>query len=192
MQQQPNYILQFEDSQSITIDNGGIWGIIQKICLCMILILVIASLLLRENLFGEMTGYTIAGFVVIWILCSMKKKTKWVTFPIEIRFYNDCLIVIRDHVPYDNGKKSRMEWDQMMYDDVKLVRWRLKAKRVMIEGKVHGIWTWYDENGNLTERKKYDKVTDSAIIFDTHNMGDIDLAKEFETHSPLKVEVANT
>ena len=80
----------------------------------------------------------------------------------------------------------------MMYDDVKLVRWRLKAKRVMIEGKVHGIWTWYDENGNLTERKKYDKVTNSAIIFDTHNMGDIDLAKEFETHSPLKVEVANT
>lgn len=189
---QPNYVLRFMDAHSVVVNGGGAAGKVQKACLFIIAFYVIVSMLLRENLFGEMSGYTIGVLLATLFFSSMMKRTEWAPCPIELRFYDDYLVVYRDYVPYKNGKKLRQEWAEFRYEDIRLVRWRLKANRVLIEGIVHGVYIWYDDHGNLTDKKKYDKITDSGFIFNTHNMGEIDLATEIETHSPLKVEVCNT
>lgn len=188
----PNYILKFDGSHSVYIDGGGVWGKIQRICLIVIAFFVVASILFHDNLFKEMSGYTVGTLIAILFVCWVKKKREWRAFPIELRFYDDSLVVYQDHVPHSDGKKIRQEWSYFKYDDIKLIRWQLRAKSVLIQGVVHGVYIWYDNEGNLTEKKKYDKITDSGCIFNTHNMGDIDLAMEIEEHSPLKVEISNT
>lgn len=189
---QPNYVLKFDDAISVYIDGGGIWGKIQKICLIVIGIFVVASFVFHENLFREMSGYAVGMLIAILVVSWVKKKREWRAFPIELRFYDDSLVIYRDQVPREDGKKLRQEWSFFKYEDIKLVRWQLKAKSVVVQGIMHGIYICYDENGQLTEKKKYDKITDSGCIFNTHNMGDIDLVREIEEHSPLKVEVSNT
>ena len=189
--QEPNYILRFNDAQSIPV-KGDIWGKIQKVCLCIIGILFITSLIFRDNMFDDLSGYCIGVLLSALFYSSMRKKHIWAPFPTELRFYEDKLVVYRDYVPHDGGKRFRQEWHQFYYKDIQFIYIRLKAKRIHIRGVVHGIYTWYDAHGQLTNKKKYDKITDSGCLIDTHNMGDIDFVKEIESHSPLKVEVHNT
>lgn len=190
-QEQPDYVLRFMDAQSVPV-KGDVWGKVQRACLCIVGFFVLASIIFRDNLFGDMSTYTVGVLLATLFYSTMRKKSEWVAFPIELRFYADRLVVYRDYVPRDGGRRLRQEWAEFLYKDIRLVRLRLKARRVMIQGIVHGVYIWYDDHGNLTGKKMYDKVTDSGFIFDTHNMGDIDLVREIETHSPLKVEVHNT
>lgn len=190
--EEPNYVLRFKGVQSIPV-KGDKWGKVQKVCLSIIGFLFLFSLIFKDNLFGALSGYSVGVLLATLFYSTIRKKMVWASFPVELRFYDDRLVILKDFVPRaKGGTKLRQEWSQFYYKDIRLVRLRLKARRILIQGVVHGIYVWYNEHGQITDKKKYDKITNSGCLIDTHNMGDIDFVKEIESHSPLKVEVHNT
>ena len=61
----------------------------------------------------------------------------------EIRFYDDYLILYREKKHYGSGIQRKM-YDKFYYKDIHKSQYRTETKRINIYGKVEG--KWYDYN----------------------------------------------
>ncbi len=108
----------------------------------------------------------------------------------EIRFYDDYLILYREKKHYGSGIQRKM-YDKFYYKDIHKCQYRTETKRINIYGKVEGKWYDYNKDGSLPTQPTYHKTTDSLDYFYTIFAQDIDFVKEIEEHSPIKVEIEN-
>lgn len=105
--------------------------------------------------------------------------------------YKDKMIIYRDKRVYSE-KEARREWTEVYYDDIKEFKYRMKSERLSVGCKQHAIFYNYNRDGSLKEKPSYDKTTDSGFIINLQFIGDLDIVKEIETHSPIKVLVENS
>ncbi|MCM1440346.1 MAG: hypothetical protein NC131_14250, partial [Roseburia sp.] len=153
----PNYVLKFYDCTGMDVNGGGPWGVVQKICIAIVAVWLVASLVFHENMFGKLTGYSLGTLWILFLYSSLHKKHEWVPFPVEISFYDDYLTVYYERHIYDGGR-LRQEWAKFEYQNIKQVLWSTRTMNLFIQGRVHGIYTWYDKNGNLEATPSYDRI----------------------------------
>lgn len=187
---EPDYVLKFDESILVT-EHKGMWSVIQKVCIAAFLVIIVGSLVLQTNLLGELSAYAIFIFVALFIASFFNQKSVWVPSPIELRFYPDRLVVYREKCVYSE-KMARKEWIEMYYADTTRFVLRTSSKRLSVSGKMHSIYNKYNKDGTLPEKPYHDRVADAGYTINLHFIEDLDIVKEIETHSPLKVTLENS
>ena len=108
----PEYVLRFTDSNPLTPKKSKKWVVIQRICLIIIVYAIFMSIILHKNLWLDMTGYSIGVLFGTLIFAWFKKEVEWTPFPVEIQFYKDHIIIIREKRPImmESGGTNGTKW----------------------------------------------------------------------------------
>ncbi|GKU27256.1 hypothetical protein CFOLD11_40830 [Clostridium folliculivorans] len=184
----PNYVLKINEAVLVPKNDNPAQGYIKNVVLIIVAILLIGSVVFHDNLFGEISWGTRALLIVIGIASLFSGGSHRVPSPIELRFYDDYLIVYREK-RYYNRKVTRKEFDKFFYKDIHKLEHRTVTQRINIYGVVEGIWYNYNKDGSLPDNPTYHKTTDSISYFYTSHALDVDFVAEIENHSPIKVIV---
>lgn len=135
--QNPNYILKFNESVRKTVKDTNYK--IKITVLIIVGIIIVGSLIFQDNLFTEL-GWTARIILIsLFIGTLFTGKTEKIKSPIEIRFYDDHLVVYREKRWYSN-KVSRMEFNKFYYKDITKCDFSKNTKRLNIVGKIEAIW----------------------------------------------------
>ena len=190
--EQPNYVLKFNDSVLKRIEDKN--SKIKKAVVVIIAIIVIGSIILGENLFLELSWTVRILLICLAIGLLFSSKSEEIAIPVELQFYNDYLILFRPN-KYYSKKVSRQEFFKIDYKDITKCKFLVNSpsKRIHIYGNVHAVWYNLNKDGSLPQQPTYDKnVNETLIYFTTFQNTNIDFVKEIEDHSPIKVEIEET
>ena len=184
-----NYVLKFNEGILFNNETSKSKIILKKIILIIIAIIIIGSFIFRENIFNELSWT--AKISLIMITISIFKVTKSGTHrepsPIEIRFYDDYLIVYREK-RYYSAKCSRKEFNKFYYKDITKCQYRTSSRRINFYGVMEGTWYDYNKDGSLPEEPTYHRMINNGLCyFYTTEEPDIDFVSEIERHTPIKV-----
>lgn len=183
----PNYILKFNESVSKTIKDRNYK--IKKAVLIIIAIIIVGSLIFQENLFSELGWSSRIILISLFIGTLFTVKKEKIASPIEIRFYNDYLVVYREKRWYSD-KVSRMEFNKFYYKDITKCDFSKNTKRFNIVGKINATWYDYNKDNGVPDNPTYHRNVDGGICyFYTDLETNLDIVKEIEEHSTIKVEV---
>ena len=182
---QPNYVLKFNESVRKTVKDTNYK--IKMAVLIIIGIIIVGSLIFQDNLFTEL-GWTARIILIsLFIGTLFTGKTEKIKSPIEIRFYDDYLVVYREKRFYSK-KVSRMEYNQFFYKDITSCEYNVNVKRIDIVGKINATWYDYNKDGNIPQNPTYNRTVDGGICyFYTDLEPELDIIKEIEEHSSVKV-----
>lgn len=183
--EEPGYILNFDES-IIRTEKKGFWAVIQNVCIGAFIVMIVGSLLLRTNLLGKLSAYEIFTFVSLFIASVFNMKHVCVPSPIELRFYPDHMVVYRDKTVYSEREVQRETYD-MRYADVTRFILRTSSNRLSVSSRLHFICYKYNKDGTLPDKPYRDMVVNSGYTINLHFIGDLDIVKEIETHSPIRV-----
>lgn len=182
-----NYVLKFNESVRKTVKDTNYK--IKMAVLIIIGIIIVGSLIFQDNLFTEL-GWTARIILIsLFIGTLFTGKTEKIKSPIEIRFYDDYLIVYREK-RYYSKKVSRMEYNKFYYKDITKCEYNAKLKRIDIVGKINATWYDYNKDGSIPQNPTYNRDVDGGICyFYTDLEENLDIVKEIEEHSTIKVKV---
>ena len=183
----PTYILKTSEAISVAVNPQG--NKIKKAVAIICIILFLGSFLLGDNLFSELSFMSRILLIGLVIGCLFGGKKEDRRFPLEIHFYDDMIEVHRMEVHYSNGQVKR-ELHRFFLASAPQVKYDYRNKYVIIMGLAHGEWYLYSKNGQLNNVPERVKDTQGICYF---YVGDnnIDIVKEIEEHSPLKVNVVH-
>ena len=104
MMEKPNFVLRTDEAVLVPKYNSTPERFLKAGLLFVILVLVIGSLVFRDNLFAELSWTTkvmlvFVAMIVFGFLCKQEN----VPSPIELQFYGDCLVLYRPSRYYSNG-----------------------------------------------------------------------------------------
>lgn len=186
-QEQPKYVLKFNETVRKTVKDTNYK--IKMVVLIIIGITIVGSLIFQDNLFTEL-GWTARIILIsLFIGTLFTGKTEKIKSPIEIRFYDDYLVVYREKRFYSK-KVSRKEFNKFSYNDITSCEFDLNVKRVEFIGKVDATWYDYNKDGSLPQNPTYHRIVDGGICyFYTDLEPELDIVKEIEEHSTIKVKV---
>ena len=187
---EPSYVLKFEEGTPVS-DKASMWRVIRGICIAVFCVIIFGSFAFRSNLLKEMSSYSVITLFALFICSFIFQRINWIASEVEWSFYQDKMIIYRDKRVYSDKKASR-EWTEVYYDDIKEFKYRVKSERLSITCRQHAIVYDYNRDGSLKEKPSYDKTTDSGFIINLQFIKDLDIVKEIETHSPIKVLVENS
>ena len=183
----PKYILKTSESIKVAINPQG--DKIKKAVAIVCIILFVGSFLLGDNLFGELSFMPRILLVGLVIGCLFSGKKEERSFPIEIHFYNDMIEIHRLEVHYSNGKVKR-ELHRFFLANNPEVTYDYRNKYLTIKGLAHGEWYLYSKKGELSS--KPERVSDArGICYFYVADSDIDIVREIEEHSTLRVNRVN-
>ncbi len=161
---------------------------LRTVLLIIIACIFIGTLIFQENLFSELSRSAqillIAAAISIFIAGGYKN----VPSPIELRFYDDYLVVYRPKRYY--GKKlTRREYNNFAYKDIDRCVYKSKLQRIHIYGLIQVEWYNYRKDGVLPSKPTKVMSEKSICFFRTGAAPEVDFVKEIENHSPIKVIV---
>lgn len=183
----PKYVLKTLETIRVAVNPQG--NKIKKAVAIICIILFIGSFLLGDNLFGELSFMPRILLIGLVIGCLFGGKKEDRKYPLEIHFYDDMIEVHRMEVHYGNGKVKR-ELHRFFLVNEPQVTYDYRNKYVTIKGLAHGEWYLYSKNGQL--KNVPERVNDSqGICYFYVGDNDIDIVKEIEEHSSLKVNRVN-
>lgn len=190
--QQPNYVLKFNETDSRKVKDRNYY--IKKAVVIIIAIIVIFSIIFGENLFLELswTARILLIAIALGILFTGKKED--VPSPAELRFYDDYLLLFLER-KYYSERSIKQEYLKMKYSDITKVKYlpNTSNKRFQIYGNGHSLHYDVKKDGSLSIQPSRDKMFEEGMIYFSTNLNqNIDFIKEIEEHSPLKVEIDNT
>lgn len=180
----PNYVLTTNETVLIP-RNKKVNSLILPTWIIIITIIVI-SIIFQENLFLKLERTTQVLFVSIVITIFSVGGLKNAPSPIELRFYDEYLIVYRAKRYYDR-KVTRMEYNKFIYKDVERCVYRSNQERLHIYGIVSVEWYNYSKSGEVPLQPTITKTADSLIFIRTSVSPDVDFISEIEKHTPIKV-----
>lgn len=161
---------------------------IKKVVIVIIAIIIVGSIVFQDNLFSELGWTTRIILVSLALGVMFTGKTEKIKSPIEIRFYNDHVVVYREKRWYSD-KAIHKEFNKFFYSDISGIDYDNRIKRLNIHGKIDATWFKYNKDGSVPEQPYYKRIVDGGICyFYTDLEPEIDIVKEIEKHSPLKVE----
>ena len=183
----PNYVLKFNETVRKTVKDINYK--IKIVVIIIIAIIILGSIIFQDNLFSELSWTARILLISLALGVMFTDKTEKIKSPIEIRFYNDYLVVYREK-RYYSGRISRKEYNKFLYKDITKCYYNNNTKRFDIIGKVESIWYNYNTDGTIPNNPTYNRVVDGGICyFYTDLEQEVDLIKEIKEHSPLKVEI---
>lgn len=186
----PKYVLKFNESAWIPKKNTKQILLLKRFVWGAVAVCLIGSFLFKDNLFWELSFYAKATLIGLFFGTLFVNARAKGPKPLEIRFYEDYLVLYREN-RYYNPKMSRMEYNKFMYKDIKEIRYRPETHRINIYGVVEGKWYTYNKDGSLPQKPSYHKTTDSLSYFYTNEAPEIDFVAEFEKYTPVKVTIEN-
>jgi hypothetical protein len=184
----PNYVL--STNENILVPKNEKMSALKIAVLVIIFVIIIGSVLFQDNLFSELswTARILLVAAAIGVFVSGEKIR--VPSPIELRFYDDYLIVYRPKIYY-NRKVTRMEFNKMFYNEIHDCYYLKDVERIKIYGVMHVEWSDYGKDGTLPPKPTIVRSMDSLLHFRTSAAPDVDFVAEIEQHSPIKVTIKN-
>lgn len=186
--EQPKYVL--KTTEDIPVYKDKKLPQKKKAILVILAILIIGSFLLGDNLFGElsfMPKILLIGLVFGTLFSGKKENAQ---FPLELHFYDDRIEIHRLEVHYSNGTIKR-ELHVFKYDDTPVCVYDKRNRYVTIKGMAHGEWYLYSKDGSLSNKPERVSDTQGICYFYASETSNVDIVKEIEEHSPIKVTIEN-
>ena len=183
---QPNYVLKLNDTDLKKVNDKN--NKIKTAVLIIVAILIVGSFIFQDNLFAELSWTARLLLISLAIGVMFKGKYEEIPSPMELRFYNDYLVVYWEK-KYYSKKVIRKIYDKFYYKDIHNIQFRKNINRVNIYGIVEGPWYNYNNDDSLPQNPTYHKTVDAICYFYTKLNPDIDIVKEIESHSPVKVTI---
>lgn len=161
---------------------------VKKAVLIIISILLIGSIALGSNLFGELSWITQVILIAALAGTLFTGGSKFVPFPMELRFYNDRLEIYRTFVYYGKNKK-RKETYIFKYEDIQQCVFNKSSNRMMIKGNVYVEGFNYNKDGIVSQTPDIAKTDMGLCYFYTNADPSVDIVKEIQKHSPINIIV---
>lgn len=190
--QQPNYVLKFNETDSKKVKDRNYF--IKKAVVIIIAIIVVLSIIFGENLFLKLSWTTRILLIAIALGVLFTGKKEEVPSPAELRFYDDYLLLFLEK-KYYSEKSIKQEYLKMKYSDITKIKYlpNTSNKRFQIYGNGHSLHYDVKKDGSISTQPSRDKMFEQGMIYFSTNLNqNIDFIKEIEEHSPLKVEIDNT
>lgn len=181
-----NFILKTQENMRMPKDEKA--NTVKKVVLIIIAILLVGSIVLGSNLFGELSWITQVILVTAFAGTLFTGGSKFVPFPIELRFYDDRLEIYRTFVYYGKNK-SRKETYIFKYADIQQCVFNKSSNRMMIKGQVYVEWFNYNKAGVVSQTPDIAKTDMGLCYFYTNADPSVDFVKEIQEHSPINVTV---
>lgn len=181
-----NYILKTQENMRMPKDEKA--NTVKKAVLIIIAILLIGSIVLGSNLFGELSWITQVILIAAFAGTLFTGGNKFVPFPMELRFYNDRLEIYRTFVYYGKNKK-RKETYIFKYEDIQQCVFNKSSNRMMIKGNVYVEWFNYNKDGVVSQTPDIAKKDMGLCYFYTNADPSVDIVKEIQEHSPINIMV---
>lgn len=182
---QPKYVLKTVEMIEVPLNpkEGKRKKTVAIICA---IVLVILSLL-EINPLAELSPISWLLVLVLAGRYVFSRKSEQRNFPLEIHFYDDMIEVHRLEVHYSNGNVVR-QLHRFFLDGNAEVRYSPGGRILTVRGMAHGEWYPYLQNGQPSTQPK--RVVDRKGIC-VVALGDenVDIVREVEEHSPIKVEI---
>ena len=143
----------------------GIFKILKYAVWAIVALMIIFSLILGENFFFEISSsarIVLIGLVIgsfVW-----RDKTIEAPSPMEIRFYDDYLIVYKEK-HYYNKKISRMEYYKIFYHDITRLRYEYQLKKFKISGTIDAMWFDYQKDGSVPPEPTSHRIVEGTMCY---------------------------
>lgn len=183
----PNYVLKFNETVLKTVKDINYK--IKKAVMIIVGIIILASIIFQNNFFSDLNWITKIMLLSLVLGVMFTGKNEKIKSPIEIKFYDDYLLVYREK-RYYTDRVSRKEYNKFLYKDITECDYNNNTKRFDIIGKIEAIWYDYNKNGTIPNNPTYNRVVDGGICyFYTDLEPELDIVKQFEEHSQIKVTI---
>lgn len=181
----PNYVLRTYEA-ALLEDESSMQTFFRKVVLIIVGILIIGSFIFKDSLFSELNW--IARILLIGLMIKFAfPRMRKIPSPIEIRFYNDYLIVYREK-RYYSKKVTRMEYNKFYYKEISECEYKSNTQVIYICGTMEAIWYDYNKDGSLPSQPTYHRtVEDTVCYIDIRFSTDIDIIGAIEKHSTIRV-----
>lgn len=187
------YVLKANEAIVIPVEPSKIPPVVKTGVKIVWVAIIVLSLLFRTNLLGEMSGLALALLVGVSIAVLFSgQKTEFAPSEMELRFYDDKLVLYRPKRYYDE-RVTRREFCEMKYADITSCVYKMKSERIHFYGD--GVTTWYNmkKDGTFSEKPtKVNRYKKGLLYFSTRCADGVDFVKEIEEHSPLRIRREDT
>ena len=182
----PVYVRKTNDAQIVPKSGMKKWILLRRAVGIVLLIIILASLIFRENLYDALSlpVRLLLLALVISVICINTDER--VPTPVELWFFDDFLVLYHEK-HYHDAKHVRMEFDKILYKDIKKCQYRAAAQRINFYGIAEGIWYEYDGD-KVSDEPVYHKTTDSIRYLYTMFMGGLNIVGDIEHCTLVKVE----
>ena len=184
----PNYILKAQSAERVPKEMSKVDSILKKVIIAIIILIILGSLIFRENLFFEISWTARIILIVLAVMYIPKGGKVFQPFPMEIRFYDEYCEFYFSKIYY-NKKLQCQEIQTMKYDNLRL-KYVEKYARLEIRGDGNRVTYNYDKNMNLPTKPSSNRdFKNGCFLVHIQVFEEIDIVKEIEEHSPIKVVV---
>jgi hypothetical protein len=184
----PNHVLRAQEGMLAPKNDNPMLGAVKIAVWVIAAVIIVGSFIFKDNLFGNLAWTTRITFIVIVIVVCFIGGNKRIPSQFEVRFYNDYLVVYREK-QYYNKKLSSMEYFKFFYKDIKNCDYDKTTQRMNIQGVLEATWYNYNTDGSLPANPTKQKTADSICYFYLIGKDPDSFISEFETHSPIKVNI---
>lgn len=186
--EEPYYVLKTNERVMIPQNDTIALYYLKKILWIIYAIVIIWSIAEQEFILWEVSKAACISLAIATIAVSGMSKRENKPAPLELRFYQEYLVVCRMKHYYDT-RLTRMEFDKFYYKDIRKCQYKTIAKRILIFGIVEGTWYKYEKDGKISEQPVYHKTVEGMTSFYTDMAPEIDFVSEIEAHSPIRVTI---
>lgn len=181
---QPHYVLKSMENMREPKDQRVTTA--KNISLTIIAVALLGSLIFKIDVFGLPSSSGRMMLVVLFVIIVFHQTMHFVPYPIELRFYDDRIIIIRDHIYYSK-KLTRKEVYVFRYAEVERCEFNKSSNLLTIVGQVYVEWYPYNKAGVPPQIPSTTRTCDGICFFYTHADPNVDFVKEIEEHSPIKI-----
>ncbi len=154
--EEPKYILKTNRADRQYTKGKQPFSTIRIIVWIVVAIIIVGSLIFRENLFFELS-WTARGILISLLICSFSWGEKNIRVPgkLEIRFYEDYGVLYIEKAGY-SYRLSRMEYWKFYYKDVTQWIYDYNLKQLNIyASNLEAIWYDYNSDGTVPDKPTY-------------------------------------
>lgn len=176
MNEKPVYVLKTQEMVRMPNkdSNATVFRILRIVVWVIIAVIVFGSFVFGDNLLSELSWTARMILIALAIGIGFRRpKSHPVASPLEIRFYNDYLVVFREKRYYSN-KVSRREYNKFFYTDISKIEYDYRIKRLDFIGKVDAMWFNYSKDGSIPQNPSYHRIVDGGICYFYVNGNDAD------------------
>lgn len=160
-----DYVLKMEEGVLIPVEISGREKFVRNIVCGIAVILVLASILFRENIFMELEWFIQILFILLFFKFIFFGQKKIDTpSQMEIHFYEDYLVLYRPKI-YCSKTLTRKEQNIMKYNRITRIKYMKDERQFHIYGQVISKHYKYLKDGSIDRVPHYDRTVDDGFVF---------------------------
>ena len=184
----PKYIIKAQSKERIPKEISKFDMFIRKSIITIIILIIVLSLIFGKNFLFDLSWTAKIIVIVVAIIFIPKGGKVFQPFPMEIRFYDEYCEFYFSKIYY-NKKLQCEEIQTMKYDNLRL-KYVEKYARLEIRGDGNRVTYNYDKNMNLPTKPSSNRdFKNGCFLVHIQVSEEIDIVKEIEEHSPIRVIV---